>query len=75
MPNLIRTQIYIPSDVIVIAKAKAKAKKMNLSQYIRSLLSAATTLEKKTKPNLRPVNFGPNTPTNIALTHNEIYDR
>ena len=75
MSTLIRTQIYIPSDIIEIAKAKAKAKKQNLSQYIREVLANANKTTKAKKAKIRPFNFGAGTPSDIATSHNNIYDQ
>ncbi len=75
--TLTRTQIYIDTEDLIKAKTFAKNQKITLSQFIREAVKERTeNIETKTsKPIIIPLNFGPNTPTDIALTHNEIYDQ
>ena len=75
--TLTRTQIYIEKDELEVAKKNAKFLGINLSQLIRNAVKEKneTIKIKSKKPVIIPLNFGPNTPTDIALTHNEIYDQ
>jgi hypothetical protein len=67
-------QVYIENEDVEIAKSNAKFLGMNLSQFICEAIKDKIEVIKKKKPAIIPLNFGSDTPTNIATTHNEIYD-
>ncbi len=75
--TLTRTQIYIDTEDLEQAKKFAKSQKITLSQFIREAVKdKAKTIESQwVKPVIIPLNFGTNTPTDIASTHNDIYDQ
>ena len=75
--TLTRTQIYINTEDLENAKRFAKNQRITLSEYIRNAVKNQAKLTEKhwVKPVIIPLNFGPNTPTDIAATHNDIYDQ
>jgi hypothetical protein len=70
-----RTQIYIEEEMLQQAKITAQRKGLNLSQYIRDLISKSTITEKPTKPVLRITKQKSKKIVNISGNHNVIYDR
>lgn len=75
MSNLTRTQIYLPTDVLLQAKIKAKSKGVkNLSQYIRDLLVQSLEINEKKKPKLTVTKLDSDQTVHISNNHNSIYD-
>ncbi len=74
--TLTRTQIYINTEDLIKAKNFAKSQNITLSQFIRDAVKERTEKQqtKWTKPVIRPIVVNGGKPTNIAATHNDIYD-
>ncbi|MFM7854711.1 MAG: hypothetical protein ACKO96_22990 [Flammeovirgaceae bacterium] len=70
---MVRTQIYLPPELLQEAKLYAKMEGINLSQYIRNALGFRKV--KKPKKALKTVTLKDQKVTNAALNHNEIYDQ
>ena len=77
MPTtLTRTQIYINREDLDNAKIIAKNLRITLSEFIRSAIKTKSKELTKPykKPVIRPITVNNGLPTNIAMTHNDIYD-
>ena len=74
--TLTRTQIYIETDVLNNAKIVSKKLNITLSEFIRTAVKQKTQeLEiPYKKPIIKPITINSGLPTNIATTHNDIYD-
>jgi hypothetical protein len=74
--TLTRTQIYIEKEDLEIAKNNARFLGINLSQLIRDALKDKNNSIqiKNKKPIIVPITVNGGKPTNIAATHNDIYD-
>ena len=74
--TLTRTQIYINTEDLNNAKNLAKSQKITLSEFIRGAVKEQTEKQqtKLVKPVIRPIIVNGGKPTNIAATHNDIYD-
>ena len=74
--TLTRTQIYIYTEDLENAKRFAKNQRITLSEYIRSAVKekAKSTEKQWIEPIIRPIIVNAGKPTNIAETHNDIYD-
>jgi hypothetical protein len=72
--TLVRIQVYIENEDVELAKSSAKFLGISFSQFICEAIKDKIEVIKKKNPAIIPLNFGSDTPTDIAATHNEIYD-